>query len=122
MIVSSTSQPTTPDFQLSISEQGKLVTSVDHFQQLVRILLTTEPGTDIMRPDFGIGVVSMVGKPIQDVTAEMRRRGRQQFRDYIPEIKITSYTANYDDAGTGVLTVTVFWQYANTSTSTTITA
>ena len=99
-----------------------VVTAMDHYGQLVRILLTTEPGSDPARPDFGIGLLALVGQDLRTVKSNLKTRAAAQFRDYLPEVTVVDYVVTVPaDVEQGNLTVTVVWRLKSIESQTTVT-
>ena len=109
-------------WQLDIDNQNEVVTDVDALRQSVRILLTTEPGADLARPDFGIGLLKLIGQDMRLVKQLLKRRGTPQFRDYLPEVHVIDYkVAAPADVTLGRLEVSVVWRVKNQEFITTVT-
>ena len=110
-------------WQLSIDTVNTVVTDVDALRQAVRILLTTEPGADVARPDFGIGLLGLIGQDMRLVKQILKRRGTPQFRDYLPEVQVIDYKVTAPaDITLGRLEVSVVWRVKNSEFITTVTA
>ncbi len=122
MIQPSTATPNSTRWQLSISDQGLVVTEDDSLQQSMIILLTTEPGADPMRPEFGIGLLSMIDQPITQVAAMLRRRSEPQFRQYMPEVDVTGYKVTASDSEPGRITATISWRKRQQNSATVTTS
>lgn len=116
----STTQPSSPNWQLSLNTQGEVVTDADSLRQSVELILLTEPGRDVMRPEFGIGLLSMIGQPIQHVAAELNRRGKAQFKEYLPQVTVTGYKVTPSELDPGKITITVNWTVNGASASITV--
>ena len=109
-------------WQLSIDTVNTAVADVDALRQAVRILLTTEPGADVARPDFGIGLLNLIGQDMRLVKQILKRRGTPQFRDYLPEVHVVDYKVTAPaDITLGRLEVTVVWRVKNSEFITTVT-
>lgn len=108
-------------WQLDIDNQNEVVTDIDALRQSVRILLTTEPGTDVARPDFGIGLLNLIGQDMRLVKQSLKRRGAAQFADYLPEVQVVDYKITVPaDVERGRLEVTVVWRVKNSEFITTV--
>lgn len=113
---------TSPIWQLSITQQGMAVADIDAIAQSVRILLTTEPGADPARPDFGVGLLNLIGQDMRLVKQLLRKRGTPQFLSYLPEVTVVDYSVKVPaDVQLGRLEVTAIWTYKGSQNSTTVT-
>jgi uncharacterized protein len=58
-------------FPLRIDGAGRTATVGDdaHVRELIELVLLTEPGERVMRPDFGCGLRALVFAPMDDVLA-----------------------------------------------------
>lgn len=54
---------TSTQWTFSIKGKGAIVQGLDSIKQCVYLILTTEPGTDPLRLDFGCGVIQYIDKP-----------------------------------------------------------
>lgn len=120
-ILSSSETPISQNYQLAYNEQGKVVTDIDSYEQSLKLILLTEPGSDVMRPDFGVGISSMVGQPLGRVRGEIKRKLSQQLAAYIPQVTVKSMTITEAEAAAGHLTVQIDWAAQGTSATTTVT-
>lgn len=62
---------TTEHWSLSIDEQGKIVTDLDDISQCIYIILTTDRGSDPLRPEFGTNIYRLVDKPLNNSVPNM---------------------------------------------------
>jgi len=106
-------------WQLSIDSPNTVVTDMDALGQSVRILLTTEPGSDPARPDFGIGLLNLIGQDMRTVKAKLTRMGKPQFRDYLPDVEVVAYNVS-GGTSAGDLTVEVVWKAKGNTVTTTV--
>jgi phage baseplate assembly protein W len=113
MILESINQHKTEDWQLSIDHPGHVVTHIDSLAQSVRLILMTDPGTDTMRPEFGLGLTRLIGQPITKVRSELAKRGLSQFQEYMPEINFLRFTVSASTS-LGKISVTAEWEAKTT--------
>lgn len=60
-------------------------------KQAIRIILGTDPGERVMRPDFGAGLSAFVFEPMSTSTLEaLRQRVRDALVDWEPRIDVIS--------------------------------
>lgn len=59
------------DFPFSIGPQGRTATTGDddHIRDMIKLVLFTEPGERVNRPDFGCGLRQLVFAPNSDALA-----------------------------------------------------
>lgn len=63
-------------------------------RQAILIILGTDPGERVMRPDFGAGLNAFVFEPLTPATLEaLRQRVRDALVDWEPRIDVESVTA-----------------------------
>jgi hypothetical protein len=64
-------------------------------EQAILIILGTNPGERVMRPDFGAGLRAFVFEPLNPATLEsLRQRVREALVDWEPRIDIESVSAS----------------------------
>lgn len=56
------------DFPLTVGHEGRAATtpSDDHVRDMIKLVLFTEPGERVNRPDFGCGLKQLVFAPASD--------------------------------------------------------
>jgi phage baseplate assembly protein W len=67
-------------FPIDIDATGEIATAAyeDDIQQAIRIILGTEPGERVMRPDFGTGLRGLMFEPINTTTIALAQFRVQQ--------------------------------------------
>ena len=71
-------------------------------RQAILVILGTDPGERVMRPDFGAGLRAFVFEPLNPSTMEaLRQRVLEALVDWEPRIDVESVTATADTAGAG---------------------
>ena len=55
------------NWQVSMEDPAKIVEGVDDIVQSINIILTTIPGSDPLRPEFGSNVYQYLDKPLPSV-------------------------------------------------------
>lgn len=104
------------DWSFGISRQGEIVQGFADIQQCIYIILTTQKGTDPLRPDFGCGVFEYVDKPINIALPNMKREILVAIQKYEPRVEIISILHTVEDAQ---LKFIIEWKFAD-ATQTTI--
>lgn len=88
---------------------GEVVEDFDDVNQCLRIIMTTQPGTDPLRPTFATDVLGFIDKPItfmrphavRDVTAAIAR--------WEPRVIVTKVSVEFD-AAAGVVVINITWR------------
>lgn len=97
------------DWQLSTAGYGRIVQGTDDVQQCLGIIFTTQKGSDPLRPDFGIDILSWMDRPINiaapGIINEMLRGVI-----YEPRISVTAIQAFEESAK---ITFKVTWNYVS---------
>jgi phage baseplate assembly protein W len=77
----------------------------DDVAQAIRIILGTDPGERVMRPDFGAGLGAFVFEPMTPSTLEaLRQRVRDALVDWEPRIDVEAVTVTArPDAGQALI-------------------
>lgn len=70
-----------------IENPGKIVQGFDAIKQCVFIILTTQKGTDPLRPDFGCGAFEYVDKPVAYAVPRMIKEIVFALEKYEPRIE-----------------------------------
>lgn len=76
-------------------EAGDTATTAyeEDVKQAIQIILGTDPGERVMRPDFGAGLSAFVFEPMSFTTLEaLRNRVRESLVDWEPRIDVESVT------------------------------
>jgi phage baseplate assembly protein W len=88
----------------------------DDVQQAIRIILGTEPGERVMRPDFGTGLRALVFEPINTTTVALaQHRVEQALILWEPRIDSVKVKVSADPPS-GKLTIDVTYRIRNTNT------
>jgi phage baseplate assembly protein W len=62
-------------------------------RQAIRIILGTDPGERVMRPDFGAGLSAFVFEPMSTATLEaLKQRVKEALIDWEPRIDVSEVT------------------------------
>ena len=63
-------------------------------KQNVKNLLLTSPGERVMNPDFGVGIRKYLFENMDLVKPQLTERIRNQFKEYMPFVKLVSTETN----------------------------
>ena len=85
--------------------------------QAIRIILGTNPGERVMRPDFGAGLNDFVFEPISTTTMhQLETRVREALVDWEPRIDVLDVSVTADPAQPGRLFIDIRYQVRATNT------
>jgi phage baseplate assembly protein W len=102
------------------TQAGRLATSSDEdlIQQSIRIILGTNPGERVMRPDFGAGLNAFVFEPMNTTTLEaLRKRVQDSLIDWEPRIDVQQVTVTPGiGAEDGLVRIQVTYRVRSTNT------
>lgn len=98
-------------WQISTAAPGQIVQGLRSVQQGIDILLSTQRGSLVFNPDFGIDIMAYIGIPIPIAAAEISREIQEQIEIYEPRIEVTRIQSL--PTPDGKLTVTVEWTSQN---------
>ena len=85
-------------------------------RQAIVIILGTDPGERVMRPDFGAGLRAFVFEPLNPATMEaLRQRVLESLIDWEPRIDVPSVTATADVADVGKVVIEMSYRVRATN-------
>lgn len=99
------------DWSISITDPGEIVTDIDDINQCLDIILTTVPGTDRLRPDFGCGIYEHMDRPAHIAVASMRKAIFEAVAKFEKRIALTRVELTYDADGN--VNVDIEWETIN---------
>jgi phage baseplate assembly protein W len=105
-------------FPLESGADGDVALAVDEedVRQAVRLILETEPGERLMRPDFGAGLRGLVFDPISTTTvALVRHRVEEALTTWEPRIDVDRVDVSTEEAASGRLLVRVDYRVRATN-------
>ena len=121
--------PATPDasdflgrgwaFPVGVGYDDDITMAADRedIEQAIRIILQTDPGERVMRPDFGAGLRRLLFEPINTGTlalAEMQVR--QALVTWEPRIDVRNVRVLSDQAASGLLMIYIDYAVRTTNT------
>jgi len=107
-------------FPLEIDSSGqmKLNGLEDHVRQSILLILETEKGERVMRPDFGAGIQQLVFSPITAATAALvQHQVTDALVRYEPRIEVLSVDVTVDPENQGVLLTNIQYVVRRTDTT-----
>jgi phage baseplate assembly protein W len=85
-----------------------MVSDEEDVRQSIRLILDTEPGERVMRPDFGAGLRDLVFEPINvRLVSLVQHRVEQALTQWEPRIRLHEVSVTADEAASGRLLVKV---------------
>ena len=106
-------------FPLAVAPDGSIATAAydEDVRQAIRIILGTNPGERVMRPDFGAGLRDFVFAPLNTATtALVRRRVSDALTDEEPRIDLIAVDVGTDAGRPGLLLIDVTYRVRATNT------
>lgn len=87
--------PTSPYWQLSIDSPGAVVEGINDIRQCLFVILTTEKGSDPLRPDFGADIYKAVDLPAARIAPILKASILEQVELYEPRVEVLSVSIAY---------------------------
>lgn len=83
----------------------------EDIRQAIALILETEPGERVMRPDFGSGLRGLVFQPVNTTTlALVRHRVEEALVAWEPRIDLVDVAVSADQARSGTLLIRIGYQ------------
>jgi phage baseplate assembly protein W len=102
---------------VEIDGDVRIVADADDIDQAIRLILETDPGERVMRPDFGAGLRRLLFEPINTNTVAMvQHRVQDALVRWEPRIDVTGVTVSTDDAALGRLLIRIDYTIRATNT------
>jgi phage baseplate assembly protein W len=102
---------------LALDDEVAMVADAEDIRQSIRIILETDPGERVMRPDFGAGLRRLLFEPITTNTlALVQHRVEEALTTWEPRIDVIDVAVSADEAPSGRLLITI--EYAIRATNT----
>lgn len=102
---------------LSVDDEIAMVADDEDIRQSIRIILETDPGERVMRPDFGAGLRRLLFEPITTNTlALVQQRVEDALTTWEPRIDVIDVAVSADEAPSGVLLITIQYSIRTTNT------
>lgn len=86
------------NWQVSMEDPAKIVEGVDDIVQSINIILTTIPGSDPLRPEFGSNVYQYLDKPLPSVMGKIIYEATTAIGRWEKRLEVTRITASRNDA------------------------
>lgn len=102
---------------VEIDGDVRIVADADDIDQAIRLILETDPGERVMRPDFGAGLRRLLFEPINTNTVAMvQHRVQDALVRWEPRIDVAGVTVSTDDAALGRLLIRIDYTIRATNT------
>ena len=100
-----------------LDDEINMVSDADDIRQAIRIILETDPGERVMRPEFGAGLRRMVFEPINTSTiALIKQRVEAALVAWEPRIEVQDVVVSAERAALGVLDIRIDYLVRTTNT------
>ncbi len=102
---------------VGLDDEVALVADADDIRQSIRLILETDPGERVMRPDFGAGLRRLVFEPINMATLTLvRHRVEEALVAWEPRIDVQDVVVSAEDAASGRLNIRIDYTIRATNT------
>jgi hypothetical protein len=102
---------------VGLDDEINLVSDAEDIRQSIRIILETDPGERVMRPDFGAGLRRMVFEPINTSTmALVQQRVESALVAWEPRINVQDVVVTAERASSGILDIRIDYSIRSTNT------
>lgn len=95
----------TRNWQVSISDSAQVVEGAEDLAQCVYIILTTIPGSDPLRPEFGSNVYQYLDKPLGEVRAKIIYTAIEAIELWEKRIEVTRCTVSRNDMSSTIIRI-----------------
>jgi phage baseplate assembly protein W len=106
-------------FPVAVEPGGDIlmVETAEDIRQAIGLILETEPGERVMRPDFGSGLRGMVFEPINTTTlALVRHRVEEALIAWEPRIDLVDVVVTAQTSPPGALLIRIDYRILETNT------
>ena len=95
----------------------EIVAFEEDIRQAILIILMTDRGERVMRPDFGAGLNAFVFEPLNETTKQLvKQRVEESLIDWEPRIIVEEVNVTLDQAEIGKLLIAVTYRVRATNT------
>jgi phage baseplate assembly protein W len=102
---------------LALDDEIALVADAEDIRQAIRIILETDPGERVMRPDFGAGLRRLLFEPVTTSTlALVQHRVEEALVTWEPRIEVLDVVVSAEDAALGRLLIQIDYSIRATNT------
>jgi phage baseplate assembly protein W len=102
---------------LALDDEVAMVADAEDIRQSIRIILETDPGERVMRPDFGAGLRRLLFEPVTTNTlALVQHRVEEALVRWEPRIDVIDVIVSADEAPLGRLLIQIDYSIRATNT------
>lgn len=106
-------------FPLGVDSSGRIAMNSleDHVRQSIQLILRTDKGERVMRPEFAAGVRKLIFSPITGATASLvAHEVREALVRFEPRIDVLTVNVTSDPKQQGVLLIEIDYRVRRTDT------
>jgi uncharacterized protein len=96
------------NWSLSLAAYGDVVQGLAEISQAIHVIVTTQRGSDPLRPDFGSDIYLYIDRPVTEAIPRMVKSAVDAIRIWEPRVTVTRVTYNLDVDG--LVEFTIEWQ------------
>lgn len=93
------------NWQIDINNSAAIVEGVNDIIQCIYIILTTIPGSDPLRPDFGSNVYKFIDKSANEVQGQLIYAAKEAIKKWEKRINVTKCTLITE--GIGIMAIQI---------------
>lgn len=97
-------------FQLDAIDPGATVVGVKDLRQSLHTILLTEKGSQPLQPEYGCGLIGLIGRPISVVVANLHQSIVPQVSYWVPDIEIRGFKVVPSETDSSKIKITVEWR------------
>ena len=105
-------------FPVGVDSRGRIAMSTyeEDIKEAILLILRTQKGERVMRPDFGCGIYDYVFSPINTATLTLIERSvREAITEWEPRVEIEKIEVSTEEAGEGKLLISIDYRVRRTN-------
>ena len=105
-------------FPVGVDSRGRIAMSTyeEDIKEAIHIILRTQKGERVMRPDFGCGIYDYVFSPINTATLTLIERSvREAITEWEPRVEIEKIEISTEEADQGRLLISIDYRVRRTN-------
>ncbi len=105
-------------FPVGVDSRGRIAMSTyeEDIKEAIHIILRTQKGERVMRPDFGCGIYDYVFSPINTATLTLIERSvREAITEWEPRVEIEKIEVSTEEADQGRLLISIDYRVRRTN-------
>ena len=96
-------------WQGKLGEIGEIVEGHEDIHQCLMTIMWTQAGSDPHRPEFGVGLMEYVDRPLNYVRPRLVREVVQQMARWEARAQVTGVTVDFSSTYPGKLALSIRW-------------